>query len=161
MKTTDLLRKSIVISGRAAIRTAIDAGENLKYQYYDLMNDRTSLNDAVSLEEQCEILKLTKSNVRNLWTRVRKWASNETLVPYSVKQDIDIKGEIIRTWMTYNIASVKEYQRYVIAKKERSIKGMRDLDIANLIKTKLTKKQRLQAEARMKRRRQKINGGGP
>ena len=79
MKTTDLVRKSIVISGRAAIRAAIDAGENLKYQYYDLMNDRTSLNDAVSLEEQCQILKLTKSNVRNLWTRVRKWASNETL----------------------------------------------------------------------------------
>ena len=39
---------------------AIDAGENLKYQYYDLMNDRTSLNDAVSLEEQCEILKAHK-----------------------------------------------------------------------------------------------------
>jgi hypothetical protein len=158
MKTTELVRKSIVISGRAAIRMAIDAGENLKYQYYDLMNDRTSLNDAVSLEEQCEILKLTKSAVRNLWTRVRKWASNETLVPYSVKRDIENNGQTVTTWLTYNIANPKEYQR-VIARKERSIKGMRDLDAANLIKTKLTKKQRLQAEARMKRRRQKINGG--
>ena len=161
MKTTDLVRKSIVISGRAAIRPAIDAGENLKYQYYDLMNDRTSLNDAVSLEEQCEILKLSKSGVRNLWTRVRKWESNETLVPYSVKQDIQDKGEMITTWMTYNIANPKEYQRYIIARKERSIAGMRELDRLNLIKTKMTKKQRLAAEAKMKRRRQKINGGSP
>jgi 5S rRNA maturation endonuclease (ribonuclease M5) len=161
MKTTDLVRKSIVISGRAAIRAAVDAHENLKYQYYDLMNDRISLNDAVSLEEQCEIFNRTKSAVRNLWTRVRKWASNETLVPYSVIQDLDYKGEIIRTWMTYNIANPKEYQRFVIARKERSIAGMRELDKANLIKTKLTKKQRLQADARMKRHRQKINGGNP
>ena len=139
MKTTDLVRKSIVISGRAAIRAAVDAGENLKYQYYDLMNDRTSINDCVSLEEQCEILKLTKSAVRNLWTRVRKWESNETLVPYSVIQDVDIKGEMIRTWMTYNIANPKEYQRFVIARKERSIAGMRELDRLNLIKTKLDK----------------------
>ena len=79
MKTTDLVRKSIVISGRAAIRGAIDAGENLKYQYYDLMDDRISVNDAISLEEQSEILNRSKSAVRNLWSRVRKWASNETL----------------------------------------------------------------------------------
>lgn len=158
MKTTDLVRKSVVISGRAAIRAAIDAGENLKYQYYDLMDDRISVNDAVSLEEQSEILNRSKSAVRNLWSRVRKWASNETLVPYSVKRDIEYKGQTVSVWMTYNIATPKEYQR-IVARKERSIQGMRELDTVNLIKTKLTKKQRLQAQARMKRRRQKINGG--
>ena len=62
--------------------------------------------------------------------------------------------------MTYNIANPKEYQR-IVARKERSIAGMRELDRLNLIKTKLTKKQRLQADARMKRHRQKINGGYP